>query len=100
MEAIQTFLDAPDAFDLVITDMTMPHMTGADLVQEITRARPDIPVILCTGFSENMTEEKAMQLGIKAFMKKPLARQGMAKVVRDVLDRLTQNPMFRGQPDE
>jgi CheY-like chemotaxis protein len=100
MEAIQTFLDTPDAFDLVITDMTMPHMSGADLVQELIRARPDIPVILCTGFSEYMTEEKAMQLGIKAFMKKPLTRQGMAKVVRDVLDRLTQNPIFRGQPDE
>jgi CheY-like chemotaxis protein len=89
MEAIQTFLDAPDAFDLVITDMTMPHMTGTDLVQELIRARPDIPVILCTGFSEDMTEEKAMQLGIKAFMMKPLTRRGMATVVRDVLDRLT-----------
>jgi CheY-like chemotaxis protein len=88
IEAIKTFQDSPDAFDLVITDMNMPHMTGGDLVQELIRARPDIPVILCTGFSECMTEEKAMQLGIKAFMMKPLTRKGMAKVVRDVLDRL------------
>jgi len=65
IEALELFMKEPDSFDLVITDMTMPIMTGADLAQELMRIRPDIPVILCTGFSHIMSEEKAKTMGIR-----------------------------------
>ena len=76
----------PDKFDLVITDMTMPQMTGDALAQELMKIRPDLPVILCTGFSENITKEKAETMGIKAFLMKPLLKEEMAHTIRRVLD--------------
>ena len=76
----------PDRFDLVITDMTMSNMTGADLAREIMRIRPDVPVILCTGFSEAISEEKAKAMGIRAFVMKPVVRREIAEVIRRVLD--------------
>ncbi len=87
VEALALFLTAPENFDLIITDMTMPHITGSDLAREALAARPDMPVILCTGFNEYMTEEKAEQFGIKALVLKPLSRQELTKVIRTVLDR-------------
>jgi len=70
----------------VITDMTMPRMTGDKLAQELIKIRPDIPVILCTGHSRLVSEEKAKDMGIKAFVMKPLSTRVMAETVRKVLD--------------
>jgi len=77
----------PDKFDLVITDMTMPQMTGDKLALELLKIRPDLPVILCTGFSQNITKEKAKTMGIKAFLMKPLLIKEMAHTIRKVLDK-------------
>ena len=73
-------------FDLVITDMTMPHFTGADLADELRGFQPVIPVILMTGFSKNMDEKKAKDLGIQGFLMKPITLEQLAKTVREVLD--------------
>lgn len=86
VEALKLFRSKPDQFDLVITDMTMPHMTGSKLVKEVLYIRPDIPIILCTGYSEKISEEKAKELGIKTFALKPLAKSDFAVTVRKVLD--------------
>ncbi len=87
VEALEAFRAEPDKFDLVVTDMTMPNMTGMDLSQELLRLRPDISIILCTGFSDMVTEEKAKQMGIKAFVMKPVALRKIAQTIRQVLDR-------------
>ncbi|RPJ00354.1 MAG: response regulator, partial [Deltaproteobacteria bacterium] len=79
--------DQPDHFDLIITDMTMPYMTGDTLAGEILRIRPDMPVILCTGFIERSTEIKAKALGIQEYVAKPMVIHELAKKVRDALDR-------------
>jgi signal transduction histidine kinase len=86
LRALQLFSAAPDSYDLVLTDMTMPRMNGASLIQNILNIRPEIPVILCTGFSEMVNEAKARALGVKAFVMKPLARKSIAKLVRTTLD--------------
>ncbi len=85
-EALELFKARPDRFDLIITDMTMPHMTGDRLAEELMKIRPDIPVILCTGFSEKMTMEKAEGLGIKAFIMKPLTVYDLALAVRKAIE--------------
>lgn len=84
-EALKAFNSSPEGFDLVITDMTMPHMTGAELSQRLMDIRPDIPVIMCTGFSELINEEKAKALGIKEFIMKPIVRGELANAVRKAL---------------
>jgi PAS domain S-box-containing protein len=86
LEALKVFLEQPDQFDLVITDMLMPNMTGAKLSRELMGICPDIPIILCTGFSELINEEKAKEMGIREFIMKPLIMSEMARVVRRVLD--------------
>ncbi len=86
IEALEHFRAAPDSFDLVITDQTMPQMTGTSLAVELMRIRPDIPMILCTGYSEFITAEKAKALGFKAFVKKPFLEFGFAITIREVLD--------------
>jgi len=85
VEALELFRAKPESFDLVITDMTMPNMTGDKLAQELMGIRPDIPVILCTGFSERITEEKAKALGIREFVLKPLVMQDLAMSMRRAL---------------
>jgi PAS domain S-box-containing protein len=86
MEALELFRTNPEKFDLVITDMTMPKITGETLARECLRIRPDIPVILCTGFSELITEEKAREAGIRGYIMKPLLVGDLAKAIRKVLD--------------
>lgn len=76
----------PSRFDLVITDMQMPGMTGAVLAAELFKIRPDIPIILCTGYSELMTEEEAGRSGFKDFLMKPFTLQAIASVVRKALN--------------
>ncbi len=86
IEAFELFKTRPDAFDLVITDLTMPNMTGDELAKKLMAIRPDIPVILCTGFSTRITEEKSKNMGIRAFILKPLIRKDIAGTIRKVLD--------------
>jgi len=85
IEALEAFRTRPQDFDLVITDTTMPNMTGIDLARELLKIRPDIPIILCTGFSENMSEERAKSIGIRRFVMKPLFKKDLARVIREVL---------------
>ena len=85
-EALDLFSQQPDQFDLVITDMTMPNMTGDKLSDELRKIRSDIPIILCTGFSEHISKEKAESLRINGFFMKPVQLSDMAKMIRKVLD--------------
>ena len=85
VEALEAFRKAPDAFDLVILDQTMPRMTGGELATAILRLKPAMPIILCTGFSESLSEEQAAALGIRAFLWKPFSLREIAKVIRRVL---------------
>ncbi|MCG7853379.1 MAG: ATP-binding protein, partial [Methanosarcinaceae archaeon] len=87
VEALELFKAQPDRFDLVITDMTMPHMTGKELSAKLMKIRPDIPIILCTGFSSRINEEKVSAIGIQAFVMKPILRRTMAETIRRVLDQ-------------
>ena len=86
IEALEAFRNDPDAFELVITDQTMPNMTGKDLAKELMSIRPDIPIILCTGFSEQIDEKKAMLQGIRSFVMKPIVMGEIATTIREVLD--------------
>lgn len=74
-------------YDLVITDQTMPKLTGTQLAREILRIRSDIPIILCTGFSESVTEDLAKQIGIKHFLAKPLEINRFSNIIRQTLDK-------------
>ena len=85
--ALALFSSNPAAFDLVITDMTMPHMTGDVLTQELLKIRSDLPIILCTGYSARMSEEKAMDVGIKKYIEKPIEMENLARSIREVLNR-------------
>jgi CheY-like chemotaxis protein len=88
-EALKVFAEQPHNFDLVITDMTMPHMTGDQLAQKMLDIEPNIPVILCTGFNEVITEDKALAMGIQKFVMKPIVKNDLATTIRTLLD---QNP--------
>jgi PAS domain S-box-containing protein len=85
LEALEAFRENPAKFDLVITDMAMPNMPGDKLSAELTKIRPDIPVLLCTGYSETMSEEKAASIGIKGFLLKPIGMKDLAQKVREIL---------------
>jgi PAS domain S-box-containing protein len=86
IEALELFKEKKDSFDLVITDMTMPHMTGEKLAENLMQIRPDIPVILCTGFNSMIDEQKALGMGIRAFVSKPVLKRELAETIRKVLD--------------
>ncbi|MFA5180917.1 MAG: PAS domain S-box protein [Syntrophales bacterium] len=85
-EALNAFRETPDGFDLVITDQTMPGLTGYELTKKIRKIRPGIPVILCTGFSESVTPERTRALGISEVILKPLVMQAMSEKIHKVLD--------------
>ncbi len=84
-EALELFRAHPQDYDLVITDMTMPGMTGDKLAKELLQIRPDIPIILSTGFSENMSREKTATLGIKVLMMKPVTLEDLSGATRQAL---------------
>jgi PAS domain S-box-containing protein len=86
VETCKLFENDPNRFDLIITDMTMPRMTGFDLIRRIKALRPDIPVILCTGYSDLIDEQRAFEAGIAKYIMKPLALYNVAETVRRVLD--------------
>ncbi len=85
-EALELFLSAPDAFDLVISDITMPGMTGDALVGAILKKRPYLPVIICTGYSERVSETEAKRLGARAFLLKPFSVHTISGMIRSILD--------------
>ena len=85
VEALEAFRADPLRFDAVVTDQTMPHMTGEALSRELLHIRPDVPIILCTGFSHSMTLEKAKAMGIRAFLLKPLLIKDLGRTLWEVL---------------
>jgi PAS domain S-box-containing protein len=87
IEALELFRQDPDGFDLVVTDMTMPGLMGDQLAEKLLEIRKDIPIILYTGYSEHISDEKAKKIGIKKYIIKPLEIRELACSVRDVLDR-------------
>jgi signal transduction histidine kinase/ActR/RegA family two-component response regulator len=91
LEALELFAREGMRFDLVITDMTMPGMTGDRLSQELLRIRPDIPIILCTGYSERISSEEARKMGICQLLLKPLVMQELAETIRRALDQPPKN---------
>ncbi|MCK9294989.1 MAG: PAS domain-containing protein [Desulfobulbaceae bacterium] len=85
LEALEEFRAAPGNFDLIITDQTMPGLSGTGLAQEALKIRPAMPIILCTGYNPLVSEEKIKELGIRAFAMKPLDNKKLAQLIRDVL---------------
>jgi PAS domain S-box-containing protein len=88
MAGLNLFRAQPDRFDLVITDMTMPNLTGDKLALELMKIRPDIPIILCTGYSESINGEVAKKMGIKEFGMKPFGMHDLAVTTRKALDEI------------
>ena len=87
-DALDAFRANPSKFDLVISDRSMPNMTGEQLARELISIRPDIPIILCTGFSDENDVTRAKAAGIKGFLMKPIAFGDLAEMVRKVLDEM------------
>ena len=85
-EALALLKEDPSRFDLIITDQTMPEMTGVELAKEILTLRADMPIIMCTGFSYVVDADKANAAGIRAFAMKPLTKREIARTIRKVLD--------------
>jgi PAS domain S-box-containing protein len=90
-EAWKLLRDQPDAFDLLITDMTLPKMTGIELARRCLSIRPMMPIVLCTGFSELVTEDKAKAIGIREFIMKPVVKRELAEAARRALDSKESN---------
>ena len=86
VEALEWFKADPDQFDVIITDMTMPRMTGDRLAAEVLKIRPNMPVIICTGYSERMSAKKAEALGVRKYIEKPIDLRNLASSLREVLD--------------
>ncbi len=86
VEALEQFRSNPNRFDLVITDMTMPQMTGDNLVKEILNIRPDMLIILCTGYSEKIDKVSAEEIGIRKYIEKPLNKRELSIAIRELLD--------------
>jgi CheY-like chemotaxis protein len=86
-EALEVFRANPQKYDLVITDMTMPQMSGDAFAQEALKIRSDVPIILCTGFSNLMSPERAEEFGIRGFLMKPLTMVDLSKNIRKVIEQ-------------
>ncbi len=87
VQALELLTRSPDSFDLLITDMTMPQMTGDQLIKAVLAVRSTMPIIVCTGFSERMSKEEALRIGAKHYMEKPLGFEQLTRTVRQVLDQ-------------
>ena len=87
VDALTSFKNQPDEIDVVITDLTMPHMTGLELAREFQRIRPDTPIILCSGYVAKIPVDKAKSMGVQAVVSKPVSRRTIAEVIRGVLSR-------------
>ncbi|MCP3901481.1 MAG: response regulator, partial [Desulfobacteraceae bacterium] len=86
LEALKIFKANPDQFDMVITDMSMPNISGDKLATELIKIHPTIPIIICTGFNDTMTKQKAESLGVKGFLFKPIIMKKLSQKIREVLD--------------
>jgi CheY-like chemotaxis protein len=87
-EALKIFRQAPERFQLLVTDQTMPDLTGAELARAVRQTRPDLPIVLCTGFSEALSPEAAADLGIRHYLQKPVPLKLLAQTVRMALNAL------------
>lgn len=83
-EALTLFQAAPEIFSLVITDQTMPKMTGVNLSKQLLEIRPDIPIILCTGYSPLIDAARAKEIGIRGFLMKPIESQKLLAMIREL----------------
>jgi len=83
---LQAFEADPDAFDVVVTDLTMPGLTGTELTARLHAIRPDLPVILTTGFSDSIDEQTARELGFRKYFLKPVKNEVLAQAINQVLD--------------
>lgn len=90
-QALESYQSSPDTFDLILTDQTMPDLTGVELASEILRFRPETPIILCTGYSAMISEHEAKELGIGKFLMKPINNKILAVTIREVLDKKVVN---------
>ncbi len=99
--ALDTFQHAPHAFDLVITDYTMPEMSGDVLIRALRRVRPDIPIILCSGSFQDMPAWHAQAPGINAFLRKPVTKDEVSRVVQHVFQQCLEHqpPVISAAPD-
>ncbi|MEW6266723.1 MAG: PAS domain S-box protein [Thermodesulfobacteriota bacterium] len=100
LEALEAFKSGPDNFDLVITDQTMPNLTGLELAKRLLKIRPDVPIILCTGFSHQVSAEMALSRGIKRFLMKPLVVRDLSRVIRAVLDENDKNGRMKARAQD
>lgn len=89
LEALEAFKQSPEQFDLVISDLTMPNMTGLDLAKNILKIRSDIPIILITGFNENVSKDMAKKMGIRDLIMKPILTADLSKTIREILNENT-----------
>ncbi|MCK4839183.1 MAG: response regulator, partial [Desulfobulbaceae bacterium] len=87
LQALEDFEKHPDDYDLIVTDMSMPNMNGLQLAQRVKEIRPEIPVVLCSGFSAIINKEEALEKGVTRYLQKPLAMDNVAKVIRELLDK-------------
>jgi CheY-like chemotaxis protein len=87
LTAWETFRNAPESVDLIITDLTMPELTGTDLAQRVWQARPELPVVLMTGYTESLDEESAMEMGFTTLLRKPVSLSVIGQTVRTILDQ-------------
>ena len=85
-EALELFTAHPESFDLVLTDMTMPKMTGLELAEELCRVRPDIPIVLCTGFSLGLSPQRIREAGIREMVMKPMVASELSAAVHKALN--------------
>jgi len=88
LDALALFQESSDHFDLIISDMTMPQMSGVKLTDKVREIRPDIPIIICTGHSSLMNEEKAKEIGISAYAMKPITITEISSLIRKVLENI------------
>ncbi|RJP82945.1 MAG: PAS domain S-box protein [Desulfobacteraceae bacterium] len=86
LNALDTFRSTPDLFDLVITDMTMPQMSGEKLVQEITKIKPGMPIIICTGYNDKITEAVSQKIGARGLLMKPFGINELAVMIKNVIN--------------
>ncbi len=86
LKALERFRAAPESFDLVVSDITMPYLTGDRLSKELIKIRPDIPIIVCTGYSDKISKKIAEEIGVRDFLLKPVDKKQIAVTVRGVLD--------------
>ena len=90
LDALETFRATPERYDAVVTDQTMLNLSGEDLAREILQIRPDLPIILCTGLSHTMMEEKARDLGIRKILLKPFLSQELDRVFQEIMGDLAE----------